>query len=178
MVKSWAPEPPEERDDQLPVVSSEHLIFPQSEDDSDDMQFIPDAPTGYTLFPNADIEDHSNADTDDSDDSTSVGHAHAPASSEMTPQSETDTHSQALPTSSSGNEEVCRLFNAPRPATMTELVIDCEQVREAMATVTLPPSAFPPWAVGVSDSELTNHIQRLLNKATPTEPSTAVRNSE
>ncbi|RZF37830.1 hypothetical protein LSTR_LSTR007192 [Laodelphax striatellus] len=162
MVKSWAPEPPEDRDDHLPVLSSEHLIFPQSED-SDDMHDHTDPPTGYTLFANTNVEDHSNADSDDSDDSTSIGH-----SSETIPQSGAESHSQTLPTSSTDSAEVCKLFNTPRPA---DLVIDCDQVRAAMASVTLPPSAFPPWAVGVSDSELTNQIQRLLSNTRPTDSS-------
>ncbi|XP_075225535.1 uncharacterized protein LOC142326744 isoform X2 [Lycorma delicatula] len=46
----------------------------------------------------------------------------------------------------------------------SDITINCDQVKAAMIGFTLPPSAIPEWAKGISDQDIAGYVNRLLLK--------------
>lgn len=43
-----------------------------------------------------------------------------------------------------------------------DITVDYDQVRAAMASITLPPSSIPPWASSIPDSEWCTYLQNRI----------------
>uniref|UniRef100_A0A1B6G9S1 Male-enhanced antigen 1 n=1 Tax=Cuerna arida TaxID=1464854 RepID=A0A1B6G9S1_9HEMI len=159
MVCNWSPDPPRAMDDHMSVPSQ---VMTVESDDSEE-ETLGNAPQGYELLPQGPAVGLSSEEEEESDSETSGSVAVATAVSSSSQPSEVPSTSDPLARRRSEVEEVDRLYSTP--ALRPEIAVDCDQVRAAMSGFSLPPSAFPPWAAGVPETEwstvLTQHIQRI-----------------
>jgi len=142
MVQEWSPEPCDEGDSVDSIPPSIEVFESDGSEDDGNQHF------GYVQLPLDPSDFNSNTgalqDTIEEDGWTEFPNATsiAPELSNLAADSEIITD---------------------EPAERQDININCDVVKEVMSSVTLPPSAFPPWALEIPESQWTSFILERIN---------------
>jgi len=143
------PDPPDNTDENFATNHENIIMGTDSDTDDDDV-----ALDGYEPLPLGPVDDV-NEESSDSDDDSGVGSGGQHSSNENLP-----------PINPIEGTLVREVWASPRPF-VVDIAMDSEkvdEVKQAMAGITLPASAIPEWASSIPEEQWKQHlINRLQN---------------